>query len=112
MKYQKGDIVMVDLNPTKGHEQGNCRPVLVMNSIMLPGHVNTVLPITTHKKLFPLEVELDNRTKTQGVVLCFQVRTLDLTQRNAHFLEKAPADIVELCNDYLHRVTDDPSSNQ
>ncbi len=107
MTFNKGDIVKVDLNPTKGHEQGNYRPVLVMNSVPLPGDLNIVLPITSKTKSYPLEVVLDNRTSTQGVILCFQIRTADLTKRGAKFIEKAPADLVELCNDYLHRLTDD-----
>ncbi len=107
MIFQKGDIVKANLNPTKGHEQGNFRPLLVMNSVPLPGGINIVLPITTHKKTYPLEVELDKRTTTQGIVLCFQVRTVDLNARNAVLVEKAPKDVVELCNDYLHRLTDD-----
>ncbi len=110
MTFNKGDIVKVDLNHTKGHEQGNYRPVLVMNSVPLPGGINIVLPITSKKKTYPLEVELDSRTTTQGVVLCFQVRTVDLAGRGAKFIEKAPADIVETCNDYLHRLTDDAHS--
>ena len=105
--FQKGDIVKANLNPTKGHEQGDYRPLLVMNSVPLPGGVNIVLPITSHQKSYPLEVELDQRTETQGVILCFQIRTLDLTARGATLIEKAPYDIVELCNDYLHRLTDD-----
>ena len=104
--FQKGDIVKANLNPTKGHEQGEYRPLLVMNSVPLPGGINIVLPITNQKKTYPLVVELDQRTSTQGVVLCFQIRTLDLAARGASFIEKAPDDIVELCNDYLHRLTD------
>ena len=105
--FLKGDIVKANLNPAKGHEQGDYRPLLVMNSVPLPGGINIVLPITSQKKAYPLEVELDSRTKTQGVVLCFQIRTVDLVARGASFIEKAPDDIVELCNDYLHRLTDD-----
>ncbi len=107
MTFSKGDIVKVDLNPVKGHEQGKFRPVLVMNSVPLPGGINVILPITSKQKTYPLEVELDDRTETKGIVLCFQVRTVDLTKRGAIFVEKAPADIVEICNDYLHRLTDD-----
>ena len=107
MTFKKGDIVKVDLDPTKGHEQGKYRPVIVMNSVPLPGDINIVLPITTKQKSFPLEVELDNRTSTQGVVLCFQVRAMDLKAREASFVEKAPSDIVDICNEYLHRLTDD-----
>ena len=107
MIFQKGDIIKANLNPTKGHEQGDDRPLLVMNSVPLPGGVNIVLPITSHKKTYPLEVELDQRTITQGVILCFLIRTVDLSDRGASLIEKAPSDIVDLCNDYLHRLTDD-----
>ena len=107
MTFNKGDIVRVNLNPTRGHEQGNYRPVLVMNSVPLPGGLGIILPITSKQKSYPLEVELDDRTKTQGTILCFQVRAVDLTSRGAKIIEKAPSDIVDICNDYLHRLTDD-----
>lgn len=107
MTFKKGDIVKVNLNPTKGHEQGNYRPVLVMNSVPLPGGLNIVLPITSKEKSYPLEVELDGRTTTQGVILCFQIRTVDLKSRKAKIIEKAPVDIVNTCNNFLHRLTDD-----
>ena len=110
MTFNKGDIVKVNLNPIKGHEQGDFRPVLVMNSVPLPGGLNIVLPITSKNKSYPLEVELDERTVTQGTILCFQIRTVDLTKRGAKFIEKAPVDIVDKCNDYLHRLTDDVNS--
>jgi mRNA interferase MazF len=105
--FKKGDIVKANLNLTKGHEQSNYMPLLVMNSVPLPGGVNIVLPITSNPKSYPLEVELDDRTETNGVVLCFQIRTLDLKARGGVLIERAPEDIVELCNDYLHRLTDD-----
>jgi mRNA interferase MazF len=37
---------------------------------------------------------LDNRTKTTGVILCDQARTLDVAIRNGEFKEKAPDDII------------------
>lgn len=107
MTFTRGDIVKVNLNPTKGHEQGNFRPVLVLNSIPLPGDINIVMPITSHVKSYPLEVELDDRTETKGVILCFQIRTLDLKTRRAQFIEKAPVDIVEMCSDYISRLTNE-----
>lgn len=106
MTFRRGDIVKVKLNPVSGHEQGNYRPVLVMNDVMLPGDINIVLPITTKAKTYPFEVELDNRTKTKGLILCFQIRTVDLLSRKAVFIEKAPDDIVDLCSDYIKRSTE------
>lgn len=103
-KFSKGDIVLVNLNPIKGHEQGNERPALVINMYPLPGGINIILPITTKAKSYPLEVLLDARTTTQGVVQCFQIRTLDLDKRDAVFLEHAPADIVDTCSEYVMRL--------
>lgn len=110
MIFKQGDIVKVNLNPAKGHEQGNYRPALVINrdDIFLPGGINIILPITTHngtyKKQFALEVELDNSTLTKGYVLCFQPRTLDLNARNAIFVERAPKCIIEQCCDYASQI--------
>jgi len=106
MTFSQGNIVLVDLNPVKGHEQGNMRPVLVVNrdDILLPGGVNIILPITSHKKSHALEIELDNRTKTQGVILCFQARTVDLTARNAQVVEQIPEDILAVCCGYLSQL--------
>ncbi len=103
--YNRGDIVLVNFNPVKGHEQGDYRPALVMNEVPLPGGINIVLPITTKNKTYPFEVVLDGRTKTQGVVLCFQVRTVDLASRGAKVVETLPSDLLEQCADYVHRLT-------
>lgn len=100
-----GDIVLVNLDPTKGHEQKNIRPVLVMNNVPLPGGLNIVLPISTKIKSYALDVSLDRRTKTQGTIMCYQIRVLDLNVRKAKYLEKAPADIVQCCTDYINRLT-------
>ncbi len=107
MKFSRGDIVKVNLSPTKGHEQADYRPALVMNSVPLPGNLNIVVPITTKIKSYPLEVELDNRTSTEGVIMCFQIRALDLIARNATYIEKAPKDILDTCVDYISRLVGD-----
>ena len=104
--FHRGDIVKVNLNPIKGHEQGEYRPVLVMNEVPLPGGVHIILPITTKQKTYPLEVELDHRTKTQGVVLCFQIRTMDLQSRGAKLVEQVPLDVVNRCSEHVHRLTE------
>ena len=104
MKFRRGDIIKVNFNPTKGHEQGNYRPALVLNDVLLPGDINIVAPITTKAKTYPFEVELDERTVTNGVVLCFQIRTADLAARGAEYIEKAPDDIVDTCCKYLSMI--------
>ena len=102
--FNQGDIVKVDLNPIKGHEQGNYRPVLVLNNVPMPGNLNLVVPITSKLKTYPLEVMLDSRTKTQGCILCFQMRTVDLNARNAQYVEHLPQDLLDECMDYCQRL--------
>ncbi len=42
-----------------------------------------------------MHVELDQRTETTGVIMCEQVKALDIVARSISFREKAPQDIVE-----------------
>ena len=60
-----------------------------------------VCPITRTNKSFPLHVALDHRTKTSGVIMCEQVKALDIHARKVAFHEKAPEDIVEEVVDIL-----------
>jgi mRNA interferase MazF len=91
---------MVDLNPIKGHEEGNYRPVLVINrdDIVVPGDVKIVLPITTHGGTFktktPLDIPLNQETKTKGFIQTFQPRTIDLAARKYKYVEDIPEDLL------------------
>ena len=97
----RGDIYLVTLDPTQGHEQHGRRPVLVVS----PGAFNRltrvpiVLPITTgdnfaHVRGFTVSLT-DARTRTTGVVRCDQPRALDLEAGGGRRLEAAPAAIVD-----------------
>ncbi len=102
--FQQGDIVKVNLSPIRGHEQGNYRPVLVLNTLPMPGNINLIVPITSKLKTYPLEVLLDERTITKGCVLCFQLRALDLAAREAKYIERLPEDLLDECIDYCKRL--------
>lgn len=51
-------------------------------------------PITNTNNKYPLHVPLDERTATTGVVLCEQLRSMDLSARKYHFVEHMPEDMV------------------
>lgn len=94
---KQGDIIKVSFNPQKGHEQAGYRPAVIVSSDKLNKISNDlaiVCPITNTKKAFPLHVELDNRTKTTGSVLCDHIRTLDLSTRGYSFIETIPHDLL------------------
>ena len=99
---KQGDIIKMDFNPTKGHEQQGRRPAVIVSNASFNKFargVAIVCPITTTDKGIPLHPKLDHRTSTSGVIMTDQVKALDLMERNAEFIERVPADILaEVCD--------------
>ena len=98
---ERGDIYLVSLDPTSGHEQQGTRPVLVVSASAFNRLTKTpvVLPITSggnFARTAGFTVSLTGAgTNTTGVVRCDQPRALDLGSRNARRLESVPAEIVD-----------------
>jgi mRNA interferase ChpB len=98
---ERGDVYLVSLDPTAGHEQQGKRPVLVIS----PGKFNRltgvpiVLPITTggsFARTAGFAVSLTGAgTQTTGVVRCDQPRALDLRARGGRKLERVPESVVD-----------------
>lgn len=53
-----------------------------------------VVPIS-HGTDYPLHVQLDNRTQTNGTVYVEQLKSFDFHQRKWQFVETTPADLFE-----------------
>jgi len=95
---KQGDIIKLNFSPTAaGREQSGYRPVVVSNDFAI-GKTNVVYvaPITNTIRRFPLHVSLDERTETTGVILCEQVKAVDLNSRQFAFVERLPDDILEM----------------
>ena len=57
----RGEIWLVDLNPTRGHEQAGKRPGLVVSVDLFnqgPAGLAVIIPITTREKGIPFHVEI------------------------------------------------------
>jgi mRNA interferase MazF len=93
----RGDIVFLNFDPTKGHEQRGHRPALVLSPISYNRKTSLALfmPITNKQKGYPFEVVLPEELKTQGVVLADQLKCLDWKDRNIEFVEVAPDSLIE-----------------
>lgn len=91
----RGDLVWVDLNPTRGHEQAEVRPALVLSPKAYNKKTSLIIacPVTSQVKGYPFEVVV-NEKKVNGVVLADQVRTLDWKQRNVRFIQKSPSKVL------------------
>lgn len=101
---KQGDIVYVNFNPQAGHEQARTRPALVVSKDIFNQFTRKaaiLCPITNTDRGLPFQVKLDERTKTTGVILCDQVKSLDISARNISFKEHIPEDILEEVIDIL-----------
>jgi mRNA interferase ChpB len=97
---KRGDIYLVPLDPTFGHEQRGTRPVLVVS----PDKFNEltrapiVVPISTggnFARVAGFTVSLSGAgTRTTGVIRCDQPRTIDLIARGARRLEAVPMAVL------------------
>lgn len=95
----RGDIYMVSLDPTAGHEQRGYRPVVVISptSFNLATALPIVLPITNggdFARRIGFAVPLAG-TKTTGIVRCDQPRVLDLQARGGRKVEALPTGILD-----------------
>src|ERR1035438_1663583 len=96
---RRGDIYMVSLDPTTGHEQSGSSPVLVVS----PAEFNeatklpVILPITKgggFARRLGFAVPFTG-IKTAGVVRCDPPRVLDLAARHARKVDSLPAPIMD-----------------
>ncbi len=93
---QRGDIVYLDFDPTKGHEQRGLRPAFVIS----PGGYHDrsslalFMPITKQQKGYPFEVRLPMGLQIRGVILADQIKCLDWRVRGVKFVESAPESVI------------------
>ena len=92
----RGDIVYLDFNPTKGHEQRGYRPALIISPAAYSEKSSLALfcPITSQQKGYPFEVSLPEELQTHGVILVDQIRFLDLRVRQIKFVETVSLEVI------------------
>ena len=78
----RGEVWLVDLDPTRGREQAGKRPVLVVSANGFnksPADLVVILPITSKDKAIPWHVPLqppEGGTKTKSFIMCEAVRSI------------------------------------
>ncbi|RJX68619.1 type II toxin-antitoxin system PemK/MazF family toxin [Vibrio sinensis] len=93
----KGDIVSLDFNVNVEKERRKSRCVLVVSRKRFNEHTGLVIvvPITHVTRGIKLEVVLPKALSTQGSILVHQVKSIDLSNRQVNFIEKAPQSITD-----------------
>jgi len=91
----QGDIIKINLDPKKGHEQAGYRPYICLSNKIISDYANIAIfaPISNTKRGYPLYVPLQ-KTKTTGSVLLDQLVTIDYNARDFRFVENIPSALL------------------
>jgi mRNA interferase MazF len=106
LKVNVGDIVNINLNPTKGDEKSKVRPCIVIQNQITPLRLVTVLPITedTGRRNNAFFVSIGDYhevgLKKPSVVDCYQIRTVSMDRLSEEILGNAS----ELMDDIKKRL--------
>ena len=104
---RQGSIIKICFDPVIGSEQAGYRPAVVVSNDFLLSKTNiiTICPITTKQGKTALNVMLDNRTATQGVVLCAHNKAVDIKKRPYIIVEQLPQDkLQEVVNTIISMI--------
>lgn len=96
---KRGDIWLVSLDPSVGHEQAGSRPVLIISpdKFNQASGLPIVLPITNggnFARRIGFSVEITG-IKTTGIIRCDQPRVLDLKQRSGKQIDSLPEYLLD-----------------
>jgi mRNA interferase MazF len=78
----RGEIWLVDLNPTRGHEQAGVRPGLVVSTDLFnhgPAGLAVVLPLTARSRGVPLHIPVtppEGNVRQPSFIKCEDIRSV------------------------------------
>jgi len=91
----QGDIIKINLEPKRGHEQAGYRPYICLSNKIISDYANIAIfaPISNTERKYPLYIPLQ-KTKTTGKVLLDQLVTIDYNARSFRFVETIPSALL------------------
>ena len=102
VSVRRGDVVIVELDPTQGSEQRGTRPCLVVQNDVGNANAPTtiVVPFTTSfgEQLYPFEVFVpaeESALRDDSVALCSQIRTVSVERRVTENLGPIPQERLD-----------------
>jgi len=93
---EQGDVVWLDFNPSKGHEQKGKHPAIVLSISELSekSPYAWVVPITHNSWPFVTHISLPDNLDVEGTVQVEQLLTIDYKHRQLEFIQKLPENIL------------------
>ena len=94
---KKGDLIVLSFSPQAGHEQKGRRPALVVSNDLFNKATGLAIacPITNTDRKIPFHVKLPTTSSLTGFVMVEQVKSVDFRSRNAKYVEKASAELLD-----------------
>ena len=98
----RGDIVWLNFDPVKGHEQQGPRPAVIISPrrYNAMAEISLACPITSVIKRYPFEVNIET-PKVKGVILCDQIRAVAWRDRKAKFIASVPKETMVKVTDKI-----------
>jgi len=92
-----GDLIWIDLDPTRGHEQSGHRPAIVLTSRLYNERSGLciICPITSRARGYPFEVAIPPSHAISGIVLVDQVRSLFWEKRYIKIAGMAAVGLID-----------------
>ena len=93
----RGDIVWIDFDSARGHEQAGRRPALIVTPESYNRRVGLALvcPVTSMEKGYPFEVRLPGNFPISGVILSDQVKSIDWRERELKYIICLPSHVLK-----------------
>ena len=90
-----GDVLLMRLSPTSGHEQSGHRPVLTITPVAYNAKRGLLIccPITSRVGGYPFEVAIET-DGISGVVIADQVKSVDWQARGARLAGRASVEVT------------------
>lgn len=102
LQPSRGEIWLVDLNPTRGHEQAGNRPGLIVSVDLFnhgPADLAVLAPLTTREKGIPFHVEVhppEGGLKKKSFIKCEDVRSVAKERLSQRLGTVSPETLVEV----------------
>ena len=96
---EQGDVIWLNLNPKKGHEQQGKRPYLCLSNKIISDYAGIAIfaPISTTKRSYPVYYDINDLGYTvKGQILLDQIVTVDYNARPFQYEETLSKEDMKL----------------
>lgn len=101
----RGDIIWLDFNPIRGHEQGGRRPAVVLSTREYNAIAKLVIVCLTTSQIKGYPFEIQFKTKNiSGVILADHIRNVDWVQRHADKIGVVSETVITEVQEYIKKL--------